>query len=170
MSAPGYELLYDAATGSSAPRSAALVALGLAGAAGLRALWRAGRGRAPIDGLGGFLVAAAALFVLLAGAYVYERRQLATGAVATRVAEGPITGMWRDRTVRAGRTKAYWEGFRVSGVPFVYDLGTEDNYWRNHRSQGGPLGEGARVRLRYVERVESGRVRRHIVRVERAGE
>jgi hypothetical protein len=163
-----YELLFDTLAHSDAPRAATLVALGVATAIGARSWWLARRGRAWFDVFAAFFSLVLGMFVLAAGAYTYELRQLASGAVVPRVVEGPITRLWHDRTVRGGRTVARWEGFRVADVPFVYEEATRDNYWHNRPDQGGPLGEGVRVRLHYLERVGGGRARRDIVRVELA--
>lgn len=170
--ASGYRLLWDAARDSTAPLAALGWAAGLLALAGARLAWVALRGGGlRRDGLATMLAVGALLVGAVAAALAYEQRTLGDAA-RRRVAEGTITGVWHDVTTHRDADRktrrTYWEGFAVAGVDFVYAMDERDNYWRNRPEQGGPLGEGARVRLHYVERVEDGKTRRRIVRVERA--
>ncbi|MDF1505833.1 hypothetical protein [Roseisolibacter sp. H3M3-2] len=169
--APHYRLLWDSARDSTAPLAPLLMAAALAAAARERLAWRAWRGGGVrLDGFSWVPAVGAVLVALAAAALQAEKRALADPA-ARRTVEGTITGLWHDVTSTTDANhkvrRTFWEGFAVGGVDFVYE-DTEDNYWRNHAAQGGPLGDGARVRLQYVERAADGRTRRHIVRVERA--
>jgi hypothetical protein len=169
VSAPAYRLLWDSARDATAWRSPLWFALALAGLAAARAAWGAWRGGARADAFSAMLLLGAALAGASAAALAREQRRLADPA-GRRTVEGVIAGVWHDVThYRDGDNevrRAYWEGFDVAGVPFVYDEDERDNFWRNRPEQGGKLGEGARVRLQYVERLVGGRARRRIVRVE----
>lgn len=169
--APQYQLLWDSARDSTAPLAPLVVAAALGAAAAGRVAWTAWRGDGPrLDGFSAVLVVAALLVASASASLAFEKRRLADPA-GRRVAEGAITGVWHDVTTRRDADRkvrrTQWEGFDVGGVAFVYE-DAEDNYWRNRPGQGGPLGEGARVRLHYVERPVRGKARRYIVRVERA--
>jgi MFS family permease len=160
-------LVYDAGTMSTAPQVAWMFALLLAGAAAAHWCWKRWRGE-PADALTRLFAVGALLFVAVTVASIYEKKLIAESK-STRVVQGPLHGLWQDRTLRAGSKNEYWkwQGFRIGDTPFVYCLNTETNYFNNHN---GPhhldLREGLQLRVHYLEDGEGSEMRRDIVRVE----
>jgi hypothetical protein len=165
-----YELVYDVATTSQAPRVALTFAAAAVALTLVWGVWLRVRGVPLTTGVK-FAAGVAALLVVIAVLTFVEQRHIASRADA-RTIEGPVTGLWtkdeRERRADGSWSTWQWEGFTVGGVAFVYARNVEQNYFHN----GGPtaiaLRDGMRVRLRYVDERDGDAVRHQIVRVERA--
>ena len=165
-----FELVYDVATTSEAPRSALL--LGLAATAILAVWygWLKLRGL-PIGNGTKFLGVVALLLLLLSLGTWYEQRRLADRR-DTRNAEGPVVSHWTKRVRRPGNTISYWEweGFSIQGVAFAYARNLEQNYFHNAGKSSIDLRDGMHLKLRYIEERDGDQIRNQILRVERAVE
>jgi hypothetical protein len=163
-----YELIYDVATTSQAPRAAFVLGLSALAVAALWSGWLKVRGL-PLHSGAALAGVVAAIFLLLGLGLAYEQRRLAT-RTDVRTIGGAVTGHWTKRVRRAGSNSSYWEweGFCVGGVAFAYARNLEQNYFHNG---GGAhaldLREGMVLRLRYIEENEQGKTRNHILRLER---
>ncbi len=163
-----YELVFDVATTSEAPRYAFLLA-GIALAATLAwLLWLRSQDQ-PLGIWIKLLMGLTLILVLLAGGLFFEQRHLAS-RTDTRMVEGPIRGLWTRSVRRSGSPPSYWEweGFSLEGVAFAYARNLEQNYFHNAGVSAMSLRHGMRLRLRYIEERDGETVRNHILRVERA--
>lgn len=162
-----YQLVYDIAADSQAPRMAFLF-----GTVGLliTGLWiallrmRARRLHGGVKFLGAMTV----LLFLLGTGLIAEQKSLA-GSASARSVEGPISNYWTraEHLHRSGHSSVYeWEGFAVSGVSFVYARNVEQNAFHNAGRSAVYLADGAAVRIRYVPQVRDGRVDNQITRLE----
>lgn len=61
-----------------------------------------------------------------------------------------------------------WEGFGINGVPFVYTLGSVQNYSQNSGPRAISLPDGMILRKRYFTMGDGATTERQIVRMERA--
>ncbi len=163
-----YELVFDVATTSEAPRYAFLLAVIALAAAMAWLVWLRSRDMPMRVGIK-LLIALTVLLFLLGGGLLLEQRQLAARTDA-RTVEGAITGLWTKFVRRSGTPRSYWEweGFSVDGVPFAYLRNLEQNFFHNARSRALELRDGMRLRLRYIEERDGETVRNQILRVERA--
>ncbi len=156
-----WELIFDAATTSTAAIGTLQFAACLAVPAILWAAWLLRRGESLHGGvkmLGGM----ALLLAAIAGLYRYEQRYIASREGAKTV-EGVVAGSWEERQrTSSSKSNEYrlWQGFYVNGVSFVYAPSVQQNYF--HRD--GVLRDGMRVRLTYFEEDKVNA----IARVERA--
>lgn len=167
-----YELVYDVATTSQAPRVVLVWTAGLAAVAVAWGTWLRAKGR-PLSGGAKWFAIVAVIFAGVTAVTYYEQRTIASRADALTV-EGPIVGLWQkaERTRRADRSwqTTRWEGFWVDGVGFVYATNVEQNYFHNGGPTAIPLTDGMRVRLRYVVNRDDGRELHEIVRFELASQ
>lgn len=163
-----YQLVYDAVTTSDAPRSAFGLGLAVLLIFGVWAGWLKSRGQSLHAGVRFLFVIVVVLFALGVGSQI-EQKYLAKRTDA-RTVEGPLLGHWTDRVRRAGSQNSYWEweGFNVQNVSFSYARNLEQNYFHNGGSRAIELKDGIRVRLKYIEEQDGGKVRNHILRIERA--
>ncbi|QOY91852.1 hypothetical protein [Paludibaculum fermentans] len=151
-----YELIYDIAQDSQAPKLAFLFGAALAVATGLWVLYLRIRAL-PLHAGVKFLGALTGIIFLLGGGYDAEQRYLA-GNKSARQVEGPITGYWTRLETRSGEQETYeWEGFIVGGVPFVYARNVEQNAFHNAGENSVVLADGMQARIRYVPLVRDGR-------------
>ncbi|MGH9718896.1 MAG: hypothetical protein ACRD8O_01675 [Bryobacteraceae bacterium] len=162
-----FELVYDIAAMSEAPRSA--LTLGLAAALGA-AVWVSilrMRGL-PLGGGVKFLIFVVLILFALSYGLRYEQRRLVARTDVLTVA-GPVAGHWTKRVRRDSSNRWYWEweGFYVQGVAFAYARNVEQNYFHNAGSRSFELRDGMHIRLQYIEERSGGEVRNHILRVER---
>ena len=165
-----FELVYDVATTSEAPRYALLLTVVALVATLSWLVWLRSRDK-PI-GIGIKLLAAlTVLLCLLTVGSFYEQRRLAT-RTDTRSVEGPIAGLWRRSVRRSGTPRSYWEweGFSLEGVPFAYVRNLEQNYFHNAGSRALDLRDGQILRVRYIQERDGENARNQILRVERAVE
>lgn len=160
-------LIYDAATMTRTPHNVAVLAGLLAAVAiGLWAWNR--RRRARPGGATIWFTGAAIVMVLVAAGTEVERRWIAAHDDVREV-QGPVVGLWEDRTRRSGNDWARWQGFTIGDVGFAYVRNTDMNYFNNAGPGRIELAEGLVLRVRYIEQRDGGRIVRHIVRVERLG-
>ncbi|WP_321473250.1 hypothetical protein [uncultured Paludibaculum sp.] len=163
-----WQLIYDVAQDSQAPRLAFLFGSAAALATGfwvaylrLRAL--------PLHTGVKFLGGITLLLLVLGAGLIAEQRSLA-GNRSARQVEGSITGYWTRTEHRAGdQTSEWeWEGFSVNGVAFVYARNVEQNAFHNAGDRTVILADGMKVRIRYVPEVRDGRADNQIARFELA--
>ncbi|MGJ5820569.1 hypothetical protein [Paludibaculum fermentans] len=157
-----YELIYDIAQDSQAPKVAFLFGAALAVATGLWVLYlrvRALRLHAGVKLLGSITL----IVFLLGGGYVVEQRYLA-GNRSARQVEGPITGYWTRMETRSDDQGTYeWEGFIVDGVSFVYARNVEQNAFHNAGENSVVLADSMHARIRYVPLMRDGRADNQII-------
>ncbi len=165
-----YELVFDVATTSEAPRYALLLAVIALAVTMAWLVWLRSRDRPMRVGIK-LLIALTVLLFLLSGGLLLEQRQLAARTDA-RTVEGAITGLWTRSVRRSGTPRSYWEweGFSVQGIPFAYVRNLEQNFFHNAGTRALQLRDGMRLRLRYIEERDGETVRNEILRVERARE
>jgi hypothetical protein len=164
-----YQLVYDVATTSNAPRDVMLWTAGLIAVTLVWGIVLRVRGR-PLHAGVKFLGVVAVIFVGVSALTLYEQKHIAA-RTDVLVVEGPLVGVWQkdERTKDADGKwrKTSWEGFWIQGVGFVYARSIEQNYFHN----GGPtalaLHDGMRLRLHYVVNRHDGKEYHEITRVER---
>lgn len=159
-----YELIYDAVTTSQAPNTALIIASGALGIAVLWGGWLKSRGQ-PLHVGVKFWIVAAGIMVALSALYRYEQYRIAH-RTDVKTVEGPVIGYWTKQERRRNADDSYstydWEGFSISGVPFVYRRYIEQNYFHNSGPKAIGLKDGMYLRLRYtpddnqIVRVEKG--------------
>ena len=165
-----FELVYDVATTSEAPRYALLLTVIAVVATLSWLVWLRSRDKPIRIGLK-LLIALTVVLILLTAGSFYEQRLLANRTDARSV-EGPVTGVWRRSVRRSGTPRSYWEleGFSLEGVPFAYVRNLEQNFFHNAGSRALDLRDGMRLRVRYIQERDGDNVRNQILRVERAVE
>jgi len=158
-------LVYDAATMSTMPVHAGLLAGGLAAVAAALWLWHRARGRRS-GSLVGWFAAASLLMAAVAVAGHVEQRQIA-GRSDIRQVEGPVVHPTEWRTRRAGKDDyTRWQGFWIGNVGFSYATNVGSNYFSSAAPHAVDLREGLLLRVHYVEERDGQAVSRYIVRVE----
>ena len=82
---------------------------------------------------------------------------------------GAVTDFKSEVTdARQGRILGHRESFTLDDVKFRYDTTFMANGFNTSAADGGPIYEGAKVRLCYIERIENRKKERKIIRVETA--
>lgn len=161
-------LIYDAATMTRTPQNVAVVAGLLAAVACALWAWNRWKG-VKAGGATVWFTGAAIVMTLVAVGSEVERRWIAAHDDVREV-QGPVAGVWEDRTRRSGSNDwTRWQGFRIGDVGFSYVRNTDQNYFHNAGPGTIDLVEGLLLRVRYIEERDGERIVRHIVRVERLG-
>ncbi len=161
-----YQLIFDLATMSSAPRNVLALAAVIAAVALVSALLMKLRGNTtamPVK----FLAFAAAIMLLVSGLTEFERRWILKKAqTELKTVEGVVMGHWRNRVKRAGGGNAFWqwEGFSVGDKQFRYSTDAEQNYFFN--AQGLKFHDGMPVKVSYLEVSTEGKISNEITRLE----
>ncbi len=161
-----YQLIFDLATMSAAPRGVLMWAAGIAALALVSALVMKLRGNTtamPVK----FLGIMAGVMLLVSGLMEFERRWILNKIqTELKTVDGVVMAHWTKRVKRAGGGNAYWqwEGFSVGNKQFLYSTDAEQNYFYN--AQGLKFHEGMPVRVSYLEVSTEGKLGNEITRLE----
>lgn len=163
-----YQLIYDVATMSEAPKQALALGGLIGGVAAVMSIVQWFQGNSP-GGLTRFFVLAAVILVAVGIGLEYEKRWIVRKAEKeARVVQGTVIGYWAQRERQRPGSTSYWEweGFTVGGTQFAYRRNASQNYFHNPGPGQLQIRDGMQVRVQYLDASAEGRSYGDITRLE----
>ena len=165
-----YKLIFDVATHSDAPLTAAYFGMALAAVALTLVAVIHFRGQTIGVATKFFMIAATLILLVSVGSF-YEKKVIASQRITEgKSVEGVVVGHWTSWERTSAGSKSYndYEGFYVNGTHFSYTRSSSGNYFGNNGDRKIEIRDGMRVRLQYLPKKSGDSVHNQIIRFETA--